>query len=124
MFGRFPVIAEIRLKKRSDASFPNEKTLKDRFGTRQQFAAKVLAYCESHDRFEDIAAIYTTALNVPNADAEADDGMPQQDGGFVYLIKSGRFYKVGRSNSAGRREYELAIQLPAKATTVHTIRAG
>jgi hypothetical protein len=121
-FGRFPVVAEMRLKKRSDASFPNEKTLRDRFGTRQQFAAKILAYSQSHDGFEDIAAICTTALNVPNTDAEADDGIPQEDSGFVYLIKSGRFYKVGRSNSAGRREYELAIQLPEKTSTVHTIR--
>lgn len=48
--------------------------------------------------------------------------MPSQDAGFVYLMKSGHFYKVGRSNSAGRREYELAIQLPEKAITVHTIR--
>jgi hypothetical protein len=37
-------------------------------------------------------------------------------------MKSGRYYKIGRSNAAGRREYELAIQLPEKATTVHTIR--
>jgi hypothetical protein len=120
-FGRFPVIAEMRLKKRSDASFPNEKTLKDRFGTRQQFAAKILAYCQSRDGFEDIAAICTSALNVQDTET-ADDGIPEQDGGFVYLIKSGRFYKVGRSNSAGRREYELAIQLPEKVTAVHTIR--
>jgi hypothetical protein len=120
-FGRFPVIAEMRLKKRSDASFPNEKTLKDRFGTRQQFAAKILAYCQSHDGFEDIAAICAAALNVQDAKTE-DDGISEEDGGFVYLIKSGRFYKVGRSNSAGRREYELAIQLPEKAITLHTIR--
>jgi hypothetical protein len=37
-------------------------------------------------------------------------------------MKSGKHYKIGHSNSAGRREYELAIQLPEKLTTVHTIR--
>jgi hypothetical protein len=37
-------------------------------------------------------------------------------------MKSGKAYKVGRSNSAGRREYELGIQLPDKLTTVHVIR--
>jgi hypothetical protein len=42
--------------------------------------------------------------------------------GFVYLMKSGRHYKIGRSNAAGRREYELAIQMPEKLITVHTIR--
>ena len=37
-------------------------------------------------------------------------------------MKSGRFYKIGRSNSVGRREYELGIQLPEPVTTVHVIR--
>jgi hypothetical protein len=40
----------------------------------------------------------------------------------VYLLKAGRYYKIGRTNAVGRREYELAIQLPEKASTVHTIR--
>jgi len=38
------------------------------------------------------------------------------------MLKSGRFYKVGRTNDLGRREYEIGLQLPEKATTVHTIR--
>jgi Meiotically up-regulated gene 113 len=42
--------------------------------------------------------------------------------GYVYLMKSGKFYKLGRSNAAGRREYELGIQLPEKLKTVHVIR--
>jgi len=42
--------------------------------------------------------------------------------GFVYLVKSGKYYKIGRSNAAGRREYELSLQLPEKALTVHMIR--
>ncbi|HUY41780.1 MAG TPA: GIY-YIG nuclease family protein [Candidatus Dormibacteraeota bacterium] len=42
--------------------------------------------------------------------------------GFVYLIKSGRHYKIGRTNAVGRRERELAIQLPDKVKTVHMIR--
>jgi hypothetical protein len=42
--------------------------------------------------------------------------------GYVYLIKSARHYKIGRSNSAGRRERELAIQLPEQTRTVHVIR--
>jgi hypothetical protein len=37
-------------------------------------------------------------------------------------MKSGRYFKIGRANSASRREYELAIQLPEKVRTVHVIR--
>lgn len=40
---------------------------------------------------------------------------------FVYLIKSGRYYKIGRTNSVGRREYEIALQLPGATKIVHKI---
>jgi hypothetical protein len=38
------------------------------------------------------------------------------------MIRSSRFYKVGRSNAVGRREYELGIQLPEQSRTVHVIQ--
>jgi hypothetical protein len=41
--------------------------------------------------------------------------------GYVYLLKSGKYYKIGRSKAPGRREYELAIQLPEPVVRVHTI---
>ena len=119
-FGRFPVIAEIQMKKRSDASLPNDKTYR-RFGSKQQFAAKILEYCQRRAGYEDVAAMCTTiiARHRPQAEGETE---AHESIGFVYLIKAGRYYKIGRSNSVGRREYELAIQLPEKASTIHTIR--
>jgi len=42
--------------------------------------------------------------------------------GYVYLIKYGRHHKIGKTNAVGRRERELAIQLPEKANTVHVIK--
>jgi hypothetical protein len=40
----------------------------------------------------------------------------------VYLMKSDRYYKVGRTGHVGGRERDLAIQLPDKIITVHSIR--
>ena len=59
------------------------------------------------------------APDVTNGD---ESGTPANADGFVYLIRSGRHYKLGRTNAIGRREYELAIQLPEKAVTVHSIK--
>jgi hypothetical protein len=37
-------------------------------------------------------------------------------------MKSGKFFKLGLSNSVERREYELRIQMPEKLTVVHKIK--
>jgi len=60
------------------------------------------------------------AASVPDRLTESKSA--DVDLGFVYLLKSGRFYKIVRSNAAGRRERELAIQLPDKAKNVHVIK--
>ncbi len=120
--GKFPTRAEMRLKRRADPSFPDAKTF-ERFGARSELAASVQRYCEKHDGFSDVidACMAVAVSHSQTRGAEATD--ETRDGfGFVYLIRSGRYYKIGRSNAAGRREYELAIQLPERAKTIHVIR--
>ncbi len=57
-----------------------------------------------------------------DGEAGSEAGSEDTQIGFVYLIKSGRFYKVGKSYAVGRREYEIGLQLPERAVTVHVIR--
>ncbi len=54
--GRIPVKGELRLKKRDDPSFPNEKAF-ERFGSKGQLLAKVLEYCSVHSGFDDVAPL-------------------------------------------------------------------
>ncbi len=118
--GRFPVVAEIRMKVRKDPGFPNDKTF-GRFGSKPEFAAKILDYCRTRSDYDDVTQLCATVASRASSNSEdADDG--QTTIGYVYLMKSGKFFKLGRSNAAGRREYELGIQLPEKLKTVHTIR--
>jgi Meiotically Up-regulated Gene 113 (MUG113) protein len=118
--GRFPVVAELRMKKRSDASFPTSKVY-ERFGSKAHLAAKIRDYCTGRTGYEDVVALCRTVAGQQVSDVE--NGVESGENiGFVYLMKSGRFYKLGRSNAAGRREYEIGIQLPESLRTIHTIR--
>ncbi|MGH8236647.1 MAG: hypothetical protein ACREXP_06435 [Steroidobacteraceae bacterium] len=44
--GRFPVKHEMRMRKGTDAEFPNEKVFDRRFGTKPELAKHLLTYCE------------------------------------------------------------------------------
>jgi Meiotically up-regulated gene 113 len=116
--GRFPVSGDLRMKARNDPEFPSHSAF-DRLGSKKHRVLRVAEYCRIHHGFEDVLKLCPAVIDreIPSAENTAIEKI-----GFVYLIKVGRFYKVGRSNSAGRREYELAIQLPERATKVHEIR--
>ncbi len=121
--GRFPTIPDIRLKTRSDKSFPNDSTFR-KYGSKFALISKVIEYCRSHEGYEDIVQICLPLLSTNGKENVDKDNLIDDEVqlGFVYLIKSGKHFKIGRSNAAGRREYELAIQLPDKAETIHKIQ--
>ena len=119
--GRIPVAMELRLKRRSDPSFPSHNTFA-RFGTKQQLIAKAIEFCRSRGGLDDVEQICQAQVAGPTTERDEDHESVDEEFGFVYLIQSGRFFKIGKTNALGRREYELKIQLPEKAKTVHSIR--
>lgn len=118
--GRLPVYADLRLKARNDPEFPSHNTF-NRIGTKAQVVKHLVEFCRSRDGYEEV--IRLCEAYAPHTQEMPDEPRPREvELGFVYLVKSGRFYKIGKTNSAGRREYELALQLPEKVKPIHDIR--
>ena len=106
--GHFPVAAEIRLKGAQDPTFPNLKTFA-RFGLKHELVAKLRAYCESNAGYDDVATICAVVTPSNNERPVTDGKGAEPAFGFVYLMKSGKHYKIGRSNAVGRRDTSLAF---------------
>ena len=118
--GRVPVEGEIRRKSRNDQSFPSHTVFK-RFGGKEKLVDAVAAYCRKTSGFEDVLALCverSKALPPLAANREREQKIATE---FVYLMKSGPHYKIGRTNSLGRRGSELAIKIPIPPTTIHSI---
>lgn len=118
--GRLPTFAELKMRRREDANFPSAGVF-ERFGPKATLPSRLFEHCQQQPELADVAAILEPLL------AEGEKAVDRQsdkapDEGSVYLVKSGRYYKIGRSNSHGRREYELRLQLPEPAEQVHFIR--
>ena len=118
--GRLPTKAEMQLKRRADRSFPSHGTVA-RLGTKQELIARALDFCRRIDGYKDVERILAGSI-VAQSTESAEIPSVESNEGYVYLIRSGRFYKIGRTNALGRRQRELAIQLPEKAVPVHSIR--
>jgi hypothetical protein len=116
--GRLPTIAELKLRRREDPTFPSARVF-ERFGPKATLPARLLEYCQQDRDLEDVAAIVEPLVR-DEEPAKQPDEAPAEDGS-VYLVKSGRYYKIGRSNSRGRREYELRLQLPEPVEQIHFI---
>ncbi len=118
--GRFPVEGELRLKAREDNTFPSHNTFR-RLGKKAELARRIAEYCRERSGYDNVIDICEPIAATDPRDEETTE-RDQDEFGYVYLIRSGHYYKIGRSKSIGRREYELAIQLPEEVTTVHTIK--
>ena len=120
--GHFPVEAELRMKARSDTTFPDSSTFR-RFGLKRQIVAKVLEFCMADEKFADVVAMCPPMS--AGQETEPQPGSYQkQELGFVYLIKHGtrREYKIGRTNNTLRREGEIGVELPEKIQPIHVIQ--
>ncbi|TXH18788.1 MAG: GIY-YIG nuclease family protein [Mycobacterium sp.] len=121
--GRFPTIAQMRMERRQNPDFFAERVIDRRFGDRAAQLVALRAFIERTPEFADLTVLLPIVADDPVPDStdtnDADAAQPVP--GHVYLIRSGKYHKIGRSNDHGRRTYEIGLQLPEKLEVVHTI---
>jgi hypothetical protein len=117
---KFPTQKEVRLKASNSPGFPWHNTF-NRFGSKAQFVEKILQHCSSRPGYDDVLA-FCYGMREAAVSGPDEEPVGNETFGSVYLLRTGRYFKIGRSNAFGRRERELAIQLPEKANTIHVIR--
>ncbi len=117
--GKIPGRGDFRFKRRNDPNFPNDGVF-ERFGKKYQLLQKILVYSDEKG-LEDVAELCRGELGrLENNETQSDSTSIII--GSVYLAKSGRYYKIGRTNSMGRRHHEITILLPDSFELVHEIK--
>jgi len=88
-FGRFPVLRELRLKRRVDSSFPSTGSL-NRFGSKAATASRIIEFCRARGGYDDVIKICEPLATQPASRSETV-AYAEPEFGFVYLLKSGRY---------------------------------
>jgi hypothetical protein len=119
--GKLPTKHEVALEKTTNPDFPTGATFRRRLGLHSQLVEKVREYCAATPGNDDVLAMCPTPtdpIQVPPEESDISDAIF----GYVYLLKSGGHYKIGRSNDLGRRGYEIRLAQPEPVQEIWSIK--
>ena len=120
--GHVPTNFECRMEARASRGFPHYTTILAHFGGVNELVTAIRNYCSRHESFDDVVRLCDIKAAQKNSSNNIDDNASSPIYGYVYLLRSGKAFKIGRSNAVGRRQYELTIQLPERVQLIHEIR--
>lgn len=112
--GRIPADIDIRMYSRNRTDFPSHTTFANHFGNKAGLVAALTKWVRENDEFTDLIALLP--------ESKDDDASTPSTEGYVYLLKSGNHYKVGRSEQLERRVKQVSVALPEQVTLEHAIR--
>ena len=118
-FRRFPTDREMLIYRQRDKTFPNVKSVLGHFESKPQLIEALKTWAEVTEGYSDVAAL------LPANVAQAKDipgNSPSLKEGYVYLIRSGAFYKIGRGDQLEKRVKQIRTALPDASTLEHSIK--
>jgi hypothetical protein len=123
--GRVPTDAELGVEARRRRSFPATSTFRARFGSKHDLLDHALAFAIASNAPHDVIAAISVAFARTHRASKArfDAGNPRiRVAGYVYMMRSGNSYKIGRSIAPDRRQFEIGLHLPDEVKPIHAIR--
>jgi hypothetical protein len=113
-YGKFPTAMELRMYQKRDTEFPNVKSITRHFGSLVDAPGRLAEWARDNGEVDLI-----TLLGFEGGSSRPASSIKE---GIVYLIRSGAYYKIGRSEELERRVKEIRVALPEAASLVHAIR--
>jgi hypothetical protein len=116
--GRWPTEDDLARERKKDHSFPSLGVISPlrRSGT---LAKLIVALGETSGQFSKASMI--AKKHLPADKDTVDSGPNEKVKGYVYMLRSSRSYKIGKSTDPSRRYREVRLELPDETHQVHTI---
>lgn len=127
IYGRYPTVSEILIEKKHNSAVPTPNAVTRKLGAKAEAIEKLRDYCSSREEHAEIYKILSQEIADRGPEHSRNEGKTSAGkasvSGFVYLVKSGRLYKIGFSENHWRRKGELHKQTSEGITEIHTIAA-
>ncbi len=120
--GHVPTEGELRVKTRNSTDLPSHSTFRTALGRKNELLKRVLAFAVEKQADPETLSIIKASIAPQDERFVVAPTAKESKDGFVYLIKSGKNFKIGRTNAIDRRQFEIGMQLPEKIEPLHAIR--
>jgi Meiotically up-regulated gene 113 len=117
--GKLPTYAELSLLRRTNRDVPHPNTVREHIGGNSEVLIALAERAASNADYADIAAMLPELPAASGTPAQRPTKAPE---GWVYLLKSGSHYKIGRSDQLEARVKKITVALPEATSLVHAIR--
>lgn len=126
--GKYPTVSEILIEKKTQQAVPTPKALARKLGPKTEAIKKLYEYCLSKEEYADVSVILAREFNqsaVENASLDkGSSARGLKPSGYVYLVKSGKLYKIGQTANRWQRMSQLDRQtVEGIDQLIHTIYA-
>ena len=118
-YGREPTRSEFDLYRKTDDGLPWYSTLIDTFGSKSAMFDQFRAWLASRPEFQEVALLL---ISNGNMDFNGSLGVRESKDGYVYLLRSGHYYKIGRGENLEKRVKQIKVALPDATALIHAIR--
>ena len=115
-FKRFPTQREMQIYRQRDRDFPHVLSLRNHFGSVEVMKSKTRQWAGFCKGYGDIIEL------LPETTSQPQPSTHTAKEGYVYLIKSGAFYKIGRGDELEKRVKQIRTALPDASTLEHSIK--
>lgn len=118
--GHFPTAPELKMEKIRNRDFPNHNVF-GRLGNKSAMIEQLRQYAATKDEHSGLFSL------LPARVVSMQEGPIEPIGsalteGYVYMLKLGKHYKIGKTYSVPRRHREITLALPERPDVVHSIR--
>jgi hypothetical protein len=112
----------LQLERISNGAFPSATPFR-KLGRQVARIAAIRRYVAEHPQHADVLPYLPSGDSdiEPDGIASSSEPKPACVDGFVYLLKFGKHYKIGRTEAVPTRHRQINLELPEKAVLVHKI---
>lgn len=118
-YGKPPTSAELRFYARETPGFISHNTFNTHFGSKQGVIAALRDRAIERGE-DDLVSILPSIKKSPLLSEGSDRSKVNE--GWVYLLGSGDYFKIGRSDEVEKRVKQISIALPESVDLVHAIK--